>query len=105
MSTPLTLIVTLHARPEHREAVRGLLLQLATQTTREEGNICYIVHEVADAPNEFVIYEQWKDQAALDFHMEQPYLVAFLAREEELLSRKIDGKFCTAISAPTDCGS
>ena len=88
--------------------MRTLLLQLAAETAREEGNICYVVHEVADAPGQFIIYEKWKDRAALDFHMNQPYLVAFLAREEELLSRKIDGKFCTALSAlsaPTDCGS
>lgn len=98
MPETVTLIVTIHAKPEHSQTVRTLLLELAAKTSREEGSLFYLVHEVAKDPQQFIIYEKWRNQAALDSHMSEDYLLAFLAREDELLSRKIEGKFCTLIS-------
>ena len=98
MSKALTLIVDIHAKSEHRQLVRETLAALARETVKEAGNLCYRLHEVDDDPDQFVIYEQWKDKAALDFHMKQEYLVAFLAQEERLLSKRIAGKFCREMS-------
>ena len=41
--------------------------------------------------------EKWKNQAALDFHMEQDYLKAFLADEKRILSKPIAGTVCKEI--------
>jgi len=98
MDAEITLIVPIHAKKEHRDTVRSLLMKLARKTRQEAGNICYTLHELRDDPNQFIIYEKWRGQAALDFHMEQQHLKSFLAREDELLSQKISGTFCSQIS-------
>lgn len=97
MADIITLVVPIHARPACRAEVRRRLIELAARTRREPGNMCYVLHEVRDDADQFIIYEQWCDQAALDFHMEQGYLKDFLACEEGLLAKKIRGIFCREI--------
>ncbi len=43
-----------------------------TEVTRAEDDGClaYVFHEQFDNPNEYVLYEQWQDQEALDIHIE-----------------------------------
>jgi quinol monooxygenase YgiN len=43
-----------------------------TESTRheDEGCLSYIWHQREDNPDEFVLYEQWQDQSALDAHIE-----------------------------------
>jgi len=93
----ITLIVPIYAKPEHQGQVRERLLRLAAQTARESGNICYRIHAVKDHPDRFMIYEQWRNQDALDFHMEQEYLKQFLADAEMLLAGEVLGTFCTEL--------
>ncbi len=90
----ITLIVPIHAKPEYAGQVRDRLMQLAAQTTRETGNICYRIHAVTGKPEQFMIYEQWRNQDALDFHMEQEYLKSFLADAAKLLTQEVAGMAC-----------
>ncbi|MHB9139454.1 MAG: putative quinol monooxygenase [Victivallaceae bacterium] len=99
MENQLTLIVPIKVKSEYRGEVRSLLLDLARQTRKEEGNIQYIVHEVSDHKNEFMIYEVWKSQEALAFHMQQPYLIKFLEGETKFLRERVSSTFCKAIEA------
>jgi quinol monooxygenase YgiN len=99
MENQLTLIVPIKAKSERRSEVRRLLLELARQTRKEAGNIKYLIHEVSDHPNEFLIYEVWKNQEALAFHMQQPYLIKFLEEDGKLLRERISATFCKEIQA------
>jgi quinol monooxygenase YgiN len=94
MTEEITIIVPINAQPEQRETVHQRLVDLAAKTNNEPGNICYVLHTVPDDPNQFIIYEQWKDQEALDFHMAQDYLKAFLADSTALLSQEVKGTIC-----------
>ena len=94
MREAITIVVPIHAKPEMRAVVRARLLDLAAQTHRESGNLCYVVHEVPSDPDQFLIYEKWANQAALDFHMAQGYLRAFLADQPTLLAKEIAGTIC-----------
>lgn len=99
MSTEITLIVPICAKPECREETMERLKDLAVKTRTEEGNICYILHEGQnDDKDTFYIYERWKDEAALDFHMNQEYLKDFLDDSSRLLTKKITGIFCSEIN-------
>jgi quinol monooxygenase YgiN len=97
MDGEITLVVPIHAKDELRDEVRKRLLDLAEKTRKEKGNICYVLHEVYNEPNHFIIYEKWKNKAALDFHMGQEYLKAFLADEKKILSKPIAGTVCSEI--------
>ncbi|OGV59129.1 MAG: hypothetical protein A2X49_02210 [Lentisphaerae bacterium GWF2_52_8] len=98
MKREITIVVPINAKSKQREHVRSRLLDLASKTGKEKGNICYVLHESDSDPNLFIIYEKWKNQAALDFHMEQDYLKAFLADEAKLLSKPIAGTICREIN-------
>ena len=67
-------------------------MQLAAATVQEPGNICYRLHTTED-PDQFIIYEQWKNQAALDAHMATEHLQQFLADENKLLAAQPAGRF------------
>jgi len=94
MTQQITIVVPIKAKTEKRAEVRRRLQDLAAQTHREPGNINYILHEVPSQPDLFLIYENWKDQAALDFHMEQDYLKQFLADWPLLLTEEVRGTIC-----------
>ncbi len=94
----ITIIVPVNAKPEFKEKVREKLLGLTVMTNQEPGNICYRLHQVENEPCKFVIYEKWKDQDALDFHMNQDYLKAFLDESKTLLAEEIMGTICQDIS-------
>ena len=54
--------------PDDRAEVAATVALLATESRREPGCISYIAHQVQDDPDTIVIYEQYKDPAALDAH-------------------------------------
>ena len=88
----ITLLCPIHAAPGKGEALKLALKELASNTAKEPGNICYRLH-TTDDPDEFIIYEQWKNQAALDFHMATEHLQQFLADEKKLLAAQPAGRF------------
>lgn len=90
----ITIFVSIKAKKEKRKEVFEVLTNLANMTHKEAGNINYVLHISAQDDCLFMIYENWKDQAALDFHMNQPYLKDFIAKQGELLEKLIEGKIC-----------
>lgn len=97
MNQEITLIVPIQAKADCRDEVRRRLVALAEKTRQETGNRGYVLHEVSGDPGHFVIYEQWNHQAALDFHMAQDYLKAFLADAPTLLAKPIAATLCHEI--------
>lgn len=86
-----TIIAKLTARAGQEEKLIEALKGL-TKTTREEpGNIAYIPHVAANNPSEIIIFEQYVDEAALQFHAQSPHFKAvFEARFDELLSKPLE---------------
>jgi len=87
----ITLICPIPGAPGKGEALREALLKLASATVREKGNLCYRPHATED-PDTFIVYEQWKNQAALDSHMAEPHLQEFLADKDHLLAHEPCGQ-------------
>ena len=91
----ITIFCPIYAAPGKKDALREALKKLAAETQKEEGNICYRPHEAVNAEDKFMIYEQWRDQSALDAHMRKDYLIAFLEDKEGLLAQEIRGTICS----------
>jgi quinol monooxygenase YgiN len=51
------IICTVRARPEHREAVKALLLQLVGPAIAEEGCLYYHINQQNDEPDTFHIVD------------------------------------------------
>lgn len=84
MKINLTAIIT--AQPGKAALLKPLLLDLVANSTKEEACIKYELQQSNDDENIFIFHEIWKDQAGLDLHDKQPYLVAFGQQAGEILS-------------------
>ena len=65
------------------EGNRKRFLEIAEAQTRasrmETGCLEYGFYEDGMVPGQFLFVEKWKDQAAIDFHFNQPYCLEFIA--------------------------
>jgi quinol monooxygenase YgiN len=66
----LALVARLTAREGAQDRVAELLGELSVASRAEPGNIHYIAHRDPDLPRVFVMYELYRDEAALDAHGE-----------------------------------
>jgi quinol monooxygenase YgiN len=66
-------IVELKFAPGDRAEIAEILRQLAGASRQEPGCISFIPHQLQDAPDTVLIYEQYKDDAALAAHRESAH--------------------------------
>jgi quinol monooxygenase YgiN len=85
VSTELTVVARMQAKPDRIEPLRAALDAMITATRREEGCINYDLHVHADDPTVFVFHETWADRAAWEAHNDAPHIEDFRARAGELL--------------------
>ena len=75
-------MIIVHARarikPESRDAFLRAVGTVVARTRTEKGCIDYGGYEDATVPNEFIFFECWESQAAIDTHFAMPHTTAFL---------------------------
>lgn len=74
----LIVTATLPIQPEKREEFLGAVDGLVQASNAEEGVVSYRLYEAADTPNEFMMVEQYVDEAAFGAHMQTPHLTGAL---------------------------
>ena len=74
------------SKPENIEEVRNIIHNLVQETRKEEACVRYDLHTT---DNVFIIWEEWKDQAGLDIHNNQPYLLDFIAKSESFVAAPV----------------
>lgn len=62
------LIARMTARDGEQDRAEELIRDLVKASSAEPGNVHYIAHTDPDDPRVFVIYEQYRDQAAFEEH-------------------------------------
>jgi quinol monooxygenase YgiN len=84
-------IVTLNLqfRPGTLANVLQRLIPAVLQTRAEPGCIQFDVWKVKNVEAQIIIFERWKDQAALDLHFQQSYTKDALALFDEYLARPL----------------
>ena len=73
----VSFIVRMRFAPEDRENVNGMLRELAVASRLEPGCVSYVPHTLETDPNVVLIYEQYKDHAAVEFHRTTPHFQKF----------------------------
>ena len=74
----------LFIKPEHREAyIEAIVHEVKQGLEKEPDGILRfdLVQDAAD-PNVIHVYAVYRDQAALEFHQQQPYYVEFMQRTQ-----------------------
>jgi autoinducer 2-degrading protein len=57
----------------HEDEAVDDLRKLAAETRKEPGNALFLIHRSVEDPRKFLIYEQYRSQAALDTHLAKEY--------------------------------
>jgi quinol monooxygenase YgiN len=70
------LTAIIKARPGQEEAVKEALLAMVEPTRKEAGCLCYNLHQSKSDKAQFIFYEQWAGQAALDAHRKTAHMKA-----------------------------
>jgi len=82
----ISITAIIKSKIENTETVKDMIHNLVAHTRKETACIRYDLHY---AENVFIIWEEWKDQAGLDVHNEQSYLIDFITNTENLLASPI----------------
>jgi quinol monooxygenase YgiN len=73
MITPVIFTVQLEAVQHDLHQVRKAISALVADTEAEPGCVTFVVHELADQPGKFILWEHFIDQDAFDAHMSATY--------------------------------
>lgn len=69
----IVLKVDMLVKPGSEDKCKEYLRILQEHSRQEQGCLMYVGHQSTQEPRRFLIYEQYKDQAALDAHRNAPY--------------------------------
>jgi len=69
----LILAVHVTIKAGHEDAVLDPFRKLQAETRREPGCIYYVVQRSRENPRHYLVYEQYKDEAALEAHRNSPH--------------------------------
>ena len=90
VDTRIYMFAKFHAKSGKEEQLRLRLLEMVVHTRKEEGCVFYNLHLDREQSDVFYFMECWKDQAALDFHMNTSYVQAILKDSVELTEGGIE---------------
>jgi autoinducer 2-degrading protein len=79
------LVVSIDVKPEHVGKFIAATLANARGSRAEPGNLRYDVLRSAEDPNHFMLYEIYRDDAAMAAHRETPHYQAWAAAVEPWL--------------------
>ncbi len=79
----ISITAIIKSKKETIEVVQEMVENLVSNTRKEAACIRYDLHYTE---NVFIIWEEWIDQAGLDIHNQQSYLIDFIAKSETLLA-------------------
>jgi (4S)-4-hydroxy-5-phosphonooxypentane-2,3-dione isomerase len=93
----VVLAVTWMAKVGHEAEVAVVFQKLTEESRREAGCLMYQVHRHKTDPRRFFIYEQYKDDAALEAHRSAPHFLRYVKKELPKLGDRIEGNLYEAL--------
>ena len=87
----VVLVVTWMAKTGHENEVGTVFARLTEESRKEPGCIMYLVHRHKTDPRRFLVYEQYKDDAALEANRTSPHFLQYAKKELPKLGERIEG--------------
>jgi quinol monooxygenase YgiN len=88
----VVLAVTWMAKLGREAEVANLFQKLTDESRKEAGCQMYQVHRHKTDPRRFFIYEQYKDDSALEAHRAAPHFLQFAKKELPKVAERVDGQ-------------
>jgi quinol monooxygenase YgiN len=87
---PVDLVVIFKVKDGMQEQFIKQFQKSVKNSRPETGNIAFHFHTVEQDSTKFILYERWRNQAALDFHFEQPYTKELFELFKTVLDKPVD---------------
>jgi autoinducer 2-degrading protein len=87
----VVLAVTWMAKVGRESDVITIFDKLTTESRKEPGCLMYQVHKHKTDPRRFFIYEQYKDDAALEAHRTSPHFLQLAKKELPKIGDRTEG--------------
>ena len=88
----ITFTVRMRFAPEDHDDIERILRELTRATRHEAGCVSYIPHFIDGDANTVLIYEQSKDEAAVEAHRASPHFAqhAIAGLYQKMLDRSVE---------------
>ncbi len=96
----VVLAVTWMAKAGRETEVAALFQKLTEQSRKEPGCAMYQVHRHKTEPRRFFIYEQYKDDAALEAHRNAPHFLQFARKDLPKIAERVEGHSSSRLVNP-----
>jgi (4S)-4-hydroxy-5-phosphonooxypentane-2,3-dione isomerase len=87
----IVLAVTWIANAGREAEAARLFQELAVESRKEPGCVLFTPHQHKAEPARFLIYEQFKDDAALDAHRAAPHFQKYVKQELVNVAVRVEG--------------
>jgi (4S)-4-hydroxy-5-phosphonooxypentane-2,3-dione isomerase len=87
----VVLAVTWMAKIGRESEVAAIFEQLTAESRKEPGCLMYQVHKHKTDPRRFFIYEQYKDDAALEAHRTTPHFLQMAKKDLPKIADRTEG--------------
>jgi quinol monooxygenase YgiN len=94
----VVLAVTWMAKAGHDADVPPIFAKLTEESRKEPGCLMYQVHRHKTEPRRFFIYEQYKDDAALEAHRAAPHFLQYARKDLPRIADRVEGHLYEALS-------
>lgn len=85
----VTVVATFKAKEGKTADLKAAIGAVVAPTRAEPGCINYDLHQDAEDPAVFMLYENWVSKKDLDEHLAMPYLQELIGKTDELLMEPI----------------
>ena len=87
----VVLAVTWMAKTGRESEVVAVFEKLTAESRKEPGSLMYQVHKHKTDPRWFFVYEQYKDDAALEAHRTSPHFLQFAKKDLPKIGDRTEG--------------
>jgi (4S)-4-hydroxy-5-phosphonooxypentane-2,3-dione isomerase len=93
----VVLAVTWMAKQGHEAEVAAIFSKLSEESRKEPGCLMFLAHRHKTEARRFFIYEQYKDDAALEAHRSSPHFLQHVKKELPKVGDRIEGQLYAPI--------
>lgn len=86
------LVVTWMAVRGQENEVASIFSRLAAEARKEPGCLMFIVHRHKTNPARFLVYEQYRDEAALEAHRDSAHYRGYVQKRLPALGVRVEGE-------------
>lgn len=94
----ITIVAIMKAQAGKEQQLRNIMQGMIVPSRSEPGCVEYVLHESIENPGEFVFYETWADEEALQFHINSGHYKQYRMDIEPLIQSREVHRLCKLTS-------